>query len=366
MTILFAGGGSLGPVTPLLATAKTLRAKHPHIHCVWMGTPDGPERALVDAAGIPFSSLPILKWPRYVSRDWFSFPWRWWHVRCEARRLLETVRPDAVVSAGGFTATPIIQQAAKMGVPCFVHQLDLEPGLANRLVAPLCVSVTTSFEYEVRPFGERVCDEPMPTPVRYVLEGLPSRANAARAFGLDPAKSIVCIYGGGQGAQALNEMIEQTRETWLTFTQVIHLTGRGKAEHLHRVVRPGYVVRAVLDAQEMREAHAAADVEIIRGGMGSLSEVAALKKAAVVVPMPDSHQETNARAFEEQGGVLVFDQCSPTCAEDVLSSARLLLRDHKECKAMGTRAHRFFPTDDGTAFAERILKHLSRSYANAV
>lgn len=360
MKIVFVGGGSLGPVTPLLATAKALKKQLHHIECAWIGTPHGPERALVEAESIPFFSLPVLKWPRYVSLSWVSFPWRFWLVRRETKRLLHTLRPEAVVSAGGFTATPVIQGAAKMGVPCFAHQLDLEPGLSNRLVARLCVSVTTSFEYATRPFGDRVCDEPLPTPVRYRLKDSPSRSRAARAFGFDPHAPIVLVYGGGQGAQVLNDALESRLQEWLAFTQVLHLTGHGKADHLKTRERRGYVVRSLLNDREMELAHAAADVEIVRGGIGGLSEIAALKKAAIIVPIPESHQEANARAFEEQGAALVFDQRHATFAEDLLSAARLLLHDRKEREAMGERAHRFFSTGDGTAFAKRILQELHR------
>lgn len=360
MKILFVGGGSLGPVTPLLATVRALRAKESKVVCVWVGTPNGPERALVEAEGISFSSLTVLKWPRYISWAWFTFPLRWLRVQREAARLLASIAPHAIVSAGGFTATPLIRLAAKKKIPCFIHQLDVEPGLSNRLVASLCASVTTSFEYIKRPFGERVCDEPLPTPVRYTLKHLPSRVAAAKAFGLDPAKPIVFVYGGGQGAQALNEVLERTLSAWLAFTQVIHVTGMGKSEQAKTRSRTGYVVRSLLDDEQMGLAHAAADLEIVRGGIGSLSEIASLKKAAVVVPMPDSHQEANAKAFEEQGAVVVFDQRAKTFADDLLSTSKLLLSDPKERAAMGERAHQFFATDDGTALAARILRETRR------
>jgi len=355
MKLLFVGGGSLGPVTPLLAVARTLR-KHREIKCVWVGTPEGPEVSLIKAEKIPFFTLTSVKWPRYFSLGWFTLPFRWFAVRRSARRLVRDLRPDGVVSMGGFTALPVIRAAARAGIPCFTHQLDYQPGLTNRLLARACISVTTSFEYQERPFGERVCDEPIPTPVRFSLKDVPSRETAAHALGLNPRRPIVFIYGGGQGAQALNEHVARRLDAWLTFAQVIHVTGLGKAPAA-RKKRAGYVTRPLLNSEEMLQAHALADIEILRGGIGSLSEVAALKKAAFVVPMPDSHQEANAHAFEEQGAALVFDQRSPTFDDDLVSSAQLLLDDAKERGEMGERANAFFPTDVGLALAERILHH---------
>ncbi len=359
MKILFVGGGSLGPVTPLLATIRALKRLNSKVECVWVGTPAGPEQGLIEAEHIPFFSVAVAKWPRYPSIAWLTFPWHWLRVRLQARSLMSKVNPKAVITVGGFTAVPLIQAAAARRIPCFTHQLDLEPGLTNRLIARHCLSITTSFEYAKRPFGEGVQDEPAPTPVRYTLKDLPRREAAAKAFGLDPHQSIVLVYGGGQGAQAFNLFIERTLDQWLRFTQVIHVTGRGKAEHLQHKQRKGYVVRSLLNVEEMLEAHAVADLELTRGGMGTLSETAALKKSSIIVPIPDTHQEANAHAFEERGAVLVYNQASPSFDEEVLTSAKLLLQDRAERIAMGERAHAFFPTDDGTAFATRILHHLS-------
>lgn len=359
MKILFVGGGSLGPVTPLLATARALKLREKRIECLWIGTPDGPERSVVEAENLPFFPLAVAKWPRYPSIAWLAFPWHWLRVRGQARTLVRKLHPKAVVTVGGFTAVPLVRAATAHGIPCFTHQLDLEPGLTNRLIARHCVSVTTSFEYAKRPFGEGVQDEPAPTPVRYELKELPTRQAAAKAFGLDPHQYITLVYGGGQGAQAFNLFLERTLEQWLCFTQVIHVTGRGKAEHLRHKQRKGYVVRSLLNTQEMLEAHAAADLELTRGGMGTLSEIAALKKASIIVPIPDTHQEANAHAFEERGAVLVYNQASSTFDRDILTSAKLLLCDRAERLAMGERAHTFFPTDDGSTFANRILHHLS-------
>jgi UDP-N-acetylglucosamine--N-acetylmuramyl-(pentapeptide) pyrophosphoryl-undecaprenol N-acetylglucosamine transferase len=278
----------------------------------------------------------------------------------QALKLIEQVRPDAVISMGGFTAAPVILSASRRGIACFTHQLDLEPGFANRLIVRRCGMVTTSFEYAQRPFGRRVDDEPCPTPVRYALAHLPSRDRAARRFDLSAHRPVVLVYGGGQGAQALNELVERHASEWLEWTQLLHVTGIAKGRLARRRIK-GYVTRELLDEDEMRAAHALADLEIIRGGIGSLSEVAALKKAAIVLPIPNSHQEANAQAFEAQGAVVICDQGQPQVDQDVLSTARLLMDDAKERKHMGERAHAFFTTDNGAELARRILLELKRA-----
>lgn len=354
MNVLFVGGGSLGPVTPLLATATALRKMRPKARCAWVGTDTGPERALVEGARIPFTTLSVAKLPRYFDPSWIAFPIRFWRAWRDAGRILRKNRPDVVVTAGGFTAVPLVFQASRRGVPCVTHQLDLLPILTNRLIARRCVSVTTSFEYERGPFGDGVSDERIATPVRWVKKHLPSQASAKRTFGLRSNKPVVLIMGGGQGAQPLNEMVHRTKKEWLAFTQIIHLTGTGKSAGFESHPRSGYVCYELLE-EKMRDAFAAADLVVCRGGMGTLSDLSALERAAIVVPMPGPHQYANTHAFEEHGAVVRMDQEEKNFDQDLTETARLLLKKPEARRMMGERAHLFLPTDDGKMLAERIV-----------
>ncbi len=358
MKILFAGGGSLGPVTPLIATARALARLEKTVEFAWIGTPTGPEQALAEAEGMSFSSLPVVKLQRYPSIKWLTLPFDWIRVRGLAGKKLDELKPDAVVSVGGFTATPVFIEAAKRGIPCIMHQLDLRPGLSNRRVARLCSSVTTSFEYERPPFGQWVADEPIASPTRFDRANLPTRTAAAKHFGLDPKKSITLIVGGGTGAQALNEHVARTLDQWLKQTQILHLTGKGKSKGLKE--RMGYVVRELL-VDDMDHAYAAADLAVSRAGFASLAEMTSrLMIPTIAVPLPGTEQEENALAFEERGGLIVVEQSHKHFDDEVLTAARLLLKDEESREKMGKAAQAFLPTDDGTALAKRILKVIAK------
>ena len=361
MKILFAGGGSLGPVTPLLAAAGVLHGKHKEAKFAWVGTANGPEKAILEKEKIEFDYfvLPTVKLPRYPSVHWLTFPFEWMRVKLLARTLLKKIRPDIVVSAGGFTAVPIVEAAHRMRIPCATHQLDLVPGLANRRIARKCRSVTTSFEYGRAPFGDRVNDEWIATPVRFSPDNLPSKTKALHFFHLDHEKPVVFITGGGTGARALNKFITATLDIWLKDNiQIVQTTGIGK-EGTKQEKRDGYVAKPLFDPEEMLHAYAAADLVITRGGMGALSELASLKKAMIIVPIPNSHQEANAHAFEERGAAIVVHQDSPSFYDDLISDAKLLMHTPAERTQMGKRASVFLPTDDGTALAERIMNILT-------
>lgn len=346
MTILFAGGGSLGPVTPLLAVARVLKQKTPGLKFVWAGTPDGPERELVKAEGISFYTIPVAKLPRYPDVRWLTFPYDALRAWSKARKLIAEVRPDAVLSVGGFTAVPVIREAASNGIPCLIHQLDLRSTLSNTLVAKKCVSKTSSFD---QPGYERLA-----TPTRLIPQDLPSRHVAAAALGLEADEPTVLILGGGQGALAINQAFSKKRDAWLKKFQVIHSTGKGKLAGAKS--SKGYYVTEQFDAEGIMNAYAAADLVITRAGIGTLSECASLSKPSIIVPIPGSHQVENAKAFSSAKAGLFVAQEQPEFPDILLQQAESLLEDDSRRRIMGMTAHNYFPTDDGTALAERVLR----------
>ena len=335
MKILFAGGGSLGPVTPLLATMKAFKRLEPSATFVWAGTPDGPERELVEAEGISFTAIPIAKFPRYPDIRWMTFPFDVCRAAQKAKQLIEKEKPDAVVSVGGFTAVPVIRAAAKRRIPCLIHQLDVLPTLSNRLVEGLCVSRTSSFKIK----GYDL----LPTPTRFQPKDIGMHTSS---------RPTILVMGGGQGAQALNEAISSRLDRWLEKADIIHIAGKGKTANLPD--HEGYSVHQLLNADGMKRAYAAADIIITRAGIGSLSEIASLKKAALIVPIPGTHQEANGIAFNGAKAGLYVRQDQDEFADILFQQAMKLLDDPERRQEMGENAHAFFPTDDGTALAKKI------------
>lgn len=343
----------MGPVTPLLAVLRHMRKCDPTLEFAWAGTPDGPERAVLEHEDVAFYPVTVAKLPRYPSLTWLTWPFKYWRARQEAERIVYEIQPSLVASAGGFTSVPVMRAAFSRAIPCVIHQLDAEPGLSNRAVAKICSLVTTTFTYVVPPFPG-VESERVSTPCRLSGLPVPTREEAARSFGLDPARQIVFFVGGGTGASALNAAVWNILQTLLRDTQVIHLTGRGKS--IGVPATPSYVVNEFFDEQGMLRAYAAADLVISRAGIGSISELACLSKAAIFVPIPQSHQELNVKklpcAAVQQGSDF---------STRLLKHIRTFLKDDDRRLELGHRLHEAMPTDDGSILAEKWLACLKRT-----
>lgn len=309
----------------------------PSAEFIWFGTAEGPERALVEAEGIRFYPITVAKLPRYPSMRWLTFPFDAMSARSEAKAILKKEMPAAVVSVGGFTAVPVMQEAAKYGIPCAVHQLDAVMSWSNKAVEKYCASKTTSFKRE----GYMQ----VATPTRFSLKDLPAKQ--------PHAKPVVFVVGGGTGASALNDAVGSKIDQWLTMCDVVHATGLGKKGELTN--KAGYDVRELFNQEEMKQVFADADVVITRAGIGGLADVSACSKAAIVIPIPSNQQEENAKRFKQAQAAIVVDQVG-AFSDILLAEAHKLLQDAEERRQLGQTAHDFFKTDDGSELAEHVLK----------
>ena len=353
-SILFAGGGTLGPVTPLLAVADRLRESDADMEFLWVGTDDGPERELIESKGIPFYTLPEAKFPRYLSRKLMTAPIDFMRARRASRRILAEYHPRVIVSAGGFTAVPLVQEAFYRNIPCISHQLDAIPGLSNRLIARQSRYVTLSYGYDSPPFKTRGTMYRIPTPVRFKMNEVPSREEACRIFDLDPAKKVLLIVGGGTGAITLNLTMTRIIKRLPEDLQVIHVSGKGK-EIVEEEIDDGPTIRRYsFLSEEMFDALAIADLVVSRAGIGAISELAMLSKPTIFVPLPDSPQIQNLVQLGE--GIVHVDQSSDVFEQDLFELLMRYLSSDSARMEIGSFLHEAFPTDDG-----ETLAHLVRS-----
>ena len=272
---------------PSLAIAEALSAKG--VAVTFAGSPDRGWARLVPypfdtfrVEGIPRGASPRL--PRALLRALLA------PLACV--RILRRRRPDVVLGGGGYPAGPIVLAAALLRIPAALTEADAHLGLANRLAAPFARRVFLAFPLEGRDGPRyRVVGRPIPARSRPV-----EQAQARRLFGLPVEGPVVLVFGGSQGARALNEAAVQA---WAADGPVVlHLCGeRDHAELAARVSRAGY--RLLAFTEDFGAALSAADVVVARAG-GSVWEVASAGKPAVLVPYPHAtadHQTKNARWF---------------------------------------------------------------------
>lgn len=308
-TYLLAGGGTAGHVNPLLAVADALRARDAAASVLVLGTREGLEARLVPERGYELLTIPKVPFPRRLNGDALLFPGRLGGATGRTRRFLRERGVDAVVGFGGYAAAPAYLAAQRERVPYIVHEANARPGLANRLGAPKAAAVGITFPGTPLKKAELVG-----LPLRreiVALDRAATRAEAAAAFGLDPARPVLLVFGGSLGARRLNEALASS---WADIRaagwQILHATGEKNA-----VADPGdsgYVLRPYLDRMDL--AFAVADFIVSRAGAATVSEISALGIPAVYVPyaVGNGEQRLNAAASVESGAALLIDDAAFT------------------------------------------------------
>ena len=317
LRVVLAGGGTAGHVNPLLALAAYLEQRD--VTVIALGNASGIEADLVPGAGIELRTIERVPFPRRPNRAALTFPARWRRSVAQARAVVEGA--DVVVGFGGHVATPAYIAARRCGVPTVVHEQNARPGLANRVGARKAAVVATTFPGTPLPKAQLVG---MPIREAVLAAGDLPREESAAFLGLDLTRPVLLVSGGSLGAAHINGVIAGlAAEIVQSGFQVLHLTGRGKAEavtaslakvsqRLDTAQRPEiaqhYNVREYL--VEMQHALACAALVVGRAGAGAVSEFAALGIPAIYVPLPigNGEQRLNAAAVVEAGGgILVAD-----------------------------------------------------------
>jgi UDP-N-acetylglucosamine--N-acetylmuramyl-(pentapeptide) pyrophosphoryl-undecaprenol N-acetylglucosamine transferase len=348
--VLLAGGGSGGSATPVLAVANELRERVPDVELLYVATRDGPEASLAADEGIPYVGIATGKLRRYWDTQNVTDVGRIAQGVGQSLAQVRRFHPDVAMGAGGFASVPPLAAAGLLRVPVLIHQQDVIPGLANRLLVPFATRITVSLP-DTLPAFPRGRSVLRGNPVRRrVLEG---RAEEAfRLLGLVPGLPVLVATGGGTGALSLNRIIAAAAPSLVERCQVVHLTGRGRGVPTPDL-GPHYQQREFL-VDEMAHLLAAADLVITRAGLGTLSELSALGKPSIVVPLPRSHQDANARAFARVGAAIAVDQDDLT-PESLSRLVFDLLADEPRRQQLASAIRQVMPRDAAARIAEDVL-----------
>lgn len=324
--VILAGGGTAGSVTPLLAVAPRLQARGAEL--LFVGTDHGPEEALVDAARLPWRSIPAGKFRRYFSWRNVTDLGHIWRGYTAAKKIISDWRPDVIVSAGSYVAVPLVWAGKRRGVRIVVHQQDVQPGLANRLMQRSADIITTVFESGRKDFGHEKTRW-IGNPVREsVLRG--SRQIAHERFGGVEGRPTLLVLGGGTGSAFLNQLVADALPQLLPQWNVVHVTGRHRGPVV--LAQPQYFPTALM-TDDLPHALAIADIVVSRAGIGTLTELMATGKTSMIVPMPGTHQEYNANYIAEHQAAVVVDQ-RRLSVEFFIRLLDELHRDADRCRAL--------------------------------
>ncbi|MBI4424221.1 MAG: UDP-N-acetylglucosamine--N-acetylmuramyl-(pentapeptide) pyrophosphoryl-undecaprenol N-acetylglucosamine transferase [Elusimicrobia bacterium] len=325
--MLLAAGGTGGHFYPGFVLGQALRERG--FEPLYLVRAGDPAAAVLDREGFPFVEVPMRGLPRRPSLELARFFWRLAQGLRLVRDVVADFQPDAVVGMGGYLTFPAAFAAGRRGIPVLLHEANAILGLANRASLPFASRLALGLPFP-RPPGARYALTG--TPVRPSLWRLPEPQAARRALGLDPEAATLLVFGGSQGARALNQLMPQAlaraAESGSGPFQVLHLPGAKEVEAVTKAYAEAPFKTAVLPyLHEMERGYAAADLVVSRAGASTLAELAATRRPALLIPFPHAaagHQDVNADVAARAGAALSISERGLT-AESLAAALRELL-----------------------------------------
>jgi UDP-N-acetylglucosamine--N-acetylmuramyl-(pentapeptide) pyrophosphoryl-undecaprenol N-acetylglucosamine transferase len=271
--------------------------------------------------------------------------------------------PGVAASFGGYASVPGAAAALSLGVPLVIHEQNVIPGLANRLLAPWARILAVSFAHTLdgrRSWKKKgvVTGNPLLMPVS---EG--GSGEAREYFGLEEARMTLAVVGGSQGAASLNRAVLQALAAWKQRRdlQIVHSVGRDKYEEfaaeVAKVEIGGLLYRPLEFVERMDLLYRAADLMVCRAGATTVAELAAAGCPAVLVPYPHAtaaHQDANAGVLEKAGAAVVVEDGSLNgrLLEELVDS---LMADAGRLREMGEAARAMGRPGAASILAELLL-----------
>lgn len=309
MKILIACGGTGGHLFPGIAVAESLLAQG-HEPLLLISQKKIDSQASAKYPHLNFKVVPAIAKPATLSPKMLPFLWAVIQSIRESKKIIREFGADAVLGMGGFTSLPPVYAGHRLGKKTFVHDSNARPGKANILTSRFCDKVFIGLAPAAAFFKKPT--ENTGTPARPEILNLPSRAQAAANFGLDPEKTTLLVTGGSQGALGLNQLIAKAAPLLPTEIQILHIAGPNDRDRIaseNPVQRPGYHLIGFCD--QMPSAYALADLVVARSGASTLTEIALAALPSILVPYPyaaDDHQTANANVFSDAGAAKLIQQ----------------------------------------------------------
>ena len=367
LSVLIAGGGTGGHLYPGIAVARAIVARVPDAQVTFVGTATGIESRVIPregftldvirSAGLKGKSLPSL------ARGLGLLP----ASAIDAWRVLSHRRPSVVIGVGGYSSGPVVALAWLRRIPTLLMEQNAVPGLTNRLLASMVSAAAVTYEPSLAIFGEKafVAGNPVrPEFFRgetYEKYG-GQRSNVEGEVASPPGAARVLVFGGSQGAHAINVAMVEAAPRLAAAAPAVAITHQSGERDLE-MVRDGYR-RAGLQARvepflfAMDREMKAADLVVCRSGATTLAELTASARPSILIPFPgatDDHQRKNAEALARNGAATMIDQRELT--GDRLASEILSLAGNEvERRQMGEAASRLARPDAAKVIVNKILE----------
>lgn len=357
MRVIVSAAGTGGHINPGIAIANKIKEKEPDSEIIFIGTNRGLENDLVPRAGYKLKTIEAYGLKKEISFTNIKHIIQTISSSKDVKKIIDEFKPDLVLGTGGYICGPVFSAALSKKIPTVLHESNAYPGKAVKMFAKEVDLVLTGFEEAKKMLTEskKVVVTGTPTKIRKLEISDFRKKEILKEIGVKSDLPILLVFGGSQGAQAINEAVQELIIKKLNKDyQIIWAAGPKQFDIIKENFEKENIslnsltnVKVLPYIYNMEEMMNIADLMVCRSGAMTITEVAIVGKPAIFVPLPSksaNRQEDNARVLEKIGAAKIILNKDIT-AEKLSEEVNDIILNKSELEEMGRLAENLAPHD---------------------
>ena len=357
MKVIIAAAGTGGHINPGIAIANKIKKEQPGSEIMFIGTTRGLENDLVPRAGYELKTIDAYGLSKKINLDNIKKMLKTLKGFSQAKKIVKGFNPDIVIGTGGYICGAVITAAHSLKIPTVLHESNAFPGKAVRLLAKKTDTILIGFEEAKNRIKNAKNIVLTGTPVKIKKQNISEeqKRKILIDMGMDNLKPILLVFGGSQGAKAINDaMLKIIKNKSNVSYQIIWAAGPKQYDIIKEELEKSNIninntkdVKIFPYIYNMEEIMNICDLVICRSGAMTITEVSIVGKPAIFVPLPnvsEDHQEYNARVLEKVGAakIVLNEDLQHINLNNVITE---LITDKSMLENMGKNANKIAQKD---------------------
>lgn len=352
MRVIIAAAGTGGHINPAIAIANKIKKENKKAEILFIGTNRGLEIDLVPRAGYELRTIQAHGLSKKISFENMNNIIQTIQGINQAKQIMKQFEPDIVVGTGGYICGPVFIAANKLKIPTVIHESNAYPGTAVKMLAKKTDAVLVGFKEAKQRIknAKKIVVTGTPTKVKKMQLSNMHITQILSKNSLNNELPVVLIFGGSQGAKAINDSVINIIKNKLNEDyQIIWAAGPTQYDLIKEELEKNKIdINSIQNTKilpyiyNMEEVMNVCDLVIARSGAMTITEISNIGKPAIFIPLPNvshNHQEYNAKVLADIGAAEIIQ--NEDLNETLLNNKiKRIINNKQKMKKMGEMANK--------------------------
>jgi len=366
LKVIISGGGTGGHIYPGISLAYEIKGRDINNDILFVGTERGLESKLIPREGFKIIKINARGIQRKICFENLTAILIFLISLFQSYKIIKKYKPDIVIGTGGYVSGSVVLMASILGIPTFVHEQNVIPGITNKFLSRISRATFLSFNQSKEYFSNKAKKIFTGNPIRFknIKQNMDKEY---KKFNLDSLKKTILVLGGSKGAASINRAvlggIDLTKDVIKNNWQILLISGQDDYDNIMKMVGENHKIFSVEPyLYDIEKAYSLTDLVICRAGATTLAEVGAYGLPAILIPYPhatQNHQEVNARIFTREGAaisILEKDLSDKKLAQVLLD----ILKDKNRLEMMARKSRELGNENSAKKIVDYISDYINK------